>query len=196
MTNRVHQIAAKVAPILKEKDPSLARQQEQAVESFANAILLRAVSIDSQIETPIVPVNFDQAGRAAITEWSAKSKFGKPELSREGDILKARTTQGSSIGTWTARVWLDPGKYRVEASVKTAGIVPDIGDSRAGAGLRVARDRSEKFLLANTDWTTVTHAFAVQGSLSQIQILCEFRGAEGEASFRDVRLVRVSSETE
>ena len=196
MTNRVHQIAAKVAPILKEKDASLARQQEQAVESFAAAIVLRAASIDSQLDTPISPLKFDQAGVAAITEWTAKAKFGKPELSKDGDILQARTTQGSSIGTWASKVWLDPGKYRIEASVKTTGIVPDIGDSRAGAGLRVARDRSEKFLLANTDWTTITHGFSVQDPLSQVQILCEFRGAGGQASFRELRLVKVSAEPE
>jgi hypothetical protein len=191
MTNRVYQIAAKIAPVLKEKDADLAKQHETAVATFAHAIVRRAKSIDEQIATPIVPVKFDESGKAILASWEPKTNFGKAELTREGEILQARTTQGSSIGSWRSAVWLEPGKYRLEASVKTSGIVPDSGDSRGGAGLRVARDRSEKYLLSNNDWTPITHEFSVDNSLSQIQLLCEFRGAEGQASFRSLQLTRL-----
>jgi spore coat protein H len=196
MTNRVYQIAAKVSPILKEKDPSQAEQHATAVEAYANAIVRRAASIDQQLATPVVPLKFDDSGKTTITEWESKANFGKPDLKKNGDMLQAGTTQGSSIGAWRTKVWLEPGKYRIEASVKTTGIIPDIGDSRGGAGLRVARERSEKYLLANSDWTPISHEFSVNDPLTQVQLLCEFRGASGEASFRSIQLTRLAEKTE
>ncbi len=196
LTNRVYQIAAKATPILKQKDASLADQHENAVASYANAIVRRAKSIDQQLASPIVAIKFDPSGKAKLSQWEPHKNFGKPELTKEGDILKTGTTQGSSVGTWGSIVWLEAGKYRIEASVKTRGIVPDLGDSRGGAGLRVVRERSEKYLLADNDWTPVTHEFSVDDPLSQVLVLCEFRGAEGEASFRSVQLTRVSEKTE
>lgn len=196
ITNRVYQIAAKVQPALKEKDPSSASQHEYSVATFAHAIVRRAKSIDEQLATPIVPVKFDEVGKAILTSWTAKTNFGKAELTKDGAVLQARTTQGSSIGTWGSSVWLERGKYRVEASVKTRGIVADPGDSRPGAGLRVARARSEKQLTATTDWTPITHEFTVDEPLTQIQLLCEFRGAEGEASFRSIQLTKIGDKGE
>jgi hypothetical protein len=194
MTNRVHHIAAKIAPILKAKDASLAKQQEDAVATFVNAIVRRASSIDEQLAAPIVPVRFDPSGKAAIDTWKAKSTFGKPDLTRESDILRAGTTQGSSIGWWSSKIWLEPGKYQLEGRLKTRGIVPDLGDPRAGAGFRVGNDRPEKYVLADSDWTEVSHVFSIDGFLRQVQLVCEFRGAEGEAWFRSIALRRISEE--
>jgi len=196
MTNRVHQIAAKIAPALKEKDPSAASQQEFSVTSLAHAIVRRASSIDEQLKTPIAPIKFDDSSKATITTWTPKTNFGKAELTQDGNILKTSTTQGSSIGTWRSAAWLERGKYRLEASVKTHGIVADPGDSRAGAGLRVGRSRSEKYLTATSDWTPLSQEFTVEEALTQIQFLCEFRGAEGEASFRSIQLTKLTEKAE
>ena len=196
MTNRVYQLAAKVAPILSAEDPAEAKQHEKAVATFAQAIVRRAASIDQQLATPIVPVKFDPSGTAAMADWETKADFGKPELTKDGESLRAATTQGSSIGTWRSKVWLEPGKYRLQAIVKTRGIVPDIGDSRAGAGLRVARGRSEKYLLATSDWTPISCEFSVDDPLSQVQVSCEFRGSEGEAWFRSIQLHRITEKSE
>jgi hypothetical protein len=57
--------------------------------------------------------------------------------------------------------------------------------------LRVARERSEKYLVANNDWTPISHEFTIDDPLTQIQLLCEFRGASGQASFRSVQLTRL-----
>lgn len=192
MTNRVRQIAAKITPVLKGKEPSTSREHETAVAAFTGAIIRRAASIDQQLATPILPLAFDPSGKASLAGWEAKTHFGKPDLTKQGETLQAGATEGSSIGSWRTQVWLEPGKYRLEASVKTSGIVPDMGDSRGGAGLRVARERSEKYLLADADWTPITHEFSVEDPLSQVQLLCEFRGASGSASFRSIQLTRVA----
>ena len=192
MTNRVYQIAAKISPALKEIDASSADSHKDFVNALADGIVRRARSLDQQLSAPIVAVKFDTSGKASVADWSPITNFGKPALNKEGEVLQSAATQGSSIGSWRAQVWLEPGKYRFGADIKTDGITADIGDPRAGAGLRIGRERSEKYLLSKTDWAPVSHEFTVDGSLTQVQLLCEFRGAEGQASFRSPHLTRLS----
>jgi hypothetical protein len=84
----------------------------------------------------------------------------------------------------------------VEGKVKTKGLVPDVGDTRGGAGLRLAGSRSGKYLDATSDWSTVSNEFSVNDALGDVQILCEFRGAQGEAWFDlgSIRLHRLPEE--
>ena len=196
MTNRVYQIAAKVRPILKEKDASLAEQQESTLATFAGAIVRRASSIDEQLATPIVPIKFDANGTATLTSWEPTTLFGKPELKKEGETLQARANKGSSIGAWRTKVWLEPGDYRIDAKVKTTGIKPDLGDTRAGAGLRIGKDRPDKNITEDSDWTAVTHRFSVSDPLAQMQFQCEFRGIAGEAEFQSIQITKVAEKKE
>jgi len=200
MTNRVQQIAAKVAPVLKKKNPDAAKEQTQAVSDFCDAIVRRARSIDRQLATPMAPVKFDDSGIAMLSHWEPKSDFGHPVLTRDSvqdvkEALRLGTTAGSSVGSWRSKMWLERGRYRVEGKVKTRGIVPDIGDSRGGTGLRLANGRIEKYVQATSDWTMVSNEFAVSDPLGEVEILCEFRGAEGEAWFdpQSIKLSRLQT---
>jgi hypothetical protein len=197
MTNRMNEIAAKTNPILQEKDSDRAKAQSKAVAEFCDAIALRAKSIDEQLSVPITPVQFDSSGSTILSQWESKADFGHPEMKREsgsnGGTLDIDTTRGSSIGSWRSRVWLEGGHYRLEARLKTRGIVADLGDSRAGAGLRIGSDRPSKYVAGDSDWSDVSQEFSIDDGLREVQILCEFRGAKGEASFQSVRLVRIPS---
>jgi hypothetical protein len=155
----------------------------------------RARSIDEQLATPIVPVKFDENGTAQLAKWESKTNFGRPFLKRSGDVLEVGTSDGSSIGVWRSKVWLEPGKYKIEGRVKTDNIVADIGDPRAGAGVRLARGRPDHYVSGTSDWKDVSNEFSVEDPLSEVQIVCEFRGASGEASFEGVRLSRVTDKT-
>jgi len=201
MTNRVNELSAKISPVLKEKYPDTAKEQERAAENFCAAVARRARSIDDQLATPITPIDFDASGAATLTRWESKSDFGHPAMSREPaeggkENLHLSTTKGSSIGTWRSRFWLEKGRYKVEGRVKTRGLVPDVGDSRGGAGLRLATGRSGKYVTDTSDWSNVSHEFSIGDALGEVQILCEFRGAEGEAWFdlQSIRLVRLPSD--
>jgi hypothetical protein len=191
MTKRARAIAAKVKPILEEQDKDRAEEQERRLTTFCEAIERRARSIDQQLATPITPLKFDASGTAALAKWESKKDFGRPDLKQEADLLKVVTSEGSSIGTWNSKVWLEPGRYRVEGRVKTKDIVPDIGDSRGGAGLRLARSRAENYIAGTSDWKPVSHEFSVDDPVSEVQIVCEFRGTSGEASFDSLKLSRL-----
>ncbi len=195
MTNRVRQLAARVAPTIKERDPKDFKEHEEAVAKLCRAIVERARSIDEQLATPPAAIKFDEAGFASLATWQSKSDFGHPVMTREPgedgkETLHLTTKKGSSIGSFRTKVWLEKGKYVVEGKVKTRGIVPDIGDSRGGAGLGLARRRDAKPIAGTKDWTAFTHEFSVEEPLGQAQIVCEFRGAEGEAWF-DLQSLRV-----
>ena len=137
---------------------------------------------------PIEPVKFDNSGTAPLAAWSSKVDFGKPDLSRAPDAgvkgaLRIGTKDGSSVGSWRTGVWLEEGRYKLEGKIKTRGIVADPGDSRGGVALRTKTSRPEKYLLGDSDWKPIDFEFAVSDSMTEVQILCEFRGVEGEAWF-------------
>jgi spore coat protein H len=192
LTNRARAIAAKVSPVLKQKDPDKAREQEKELNKFCAAIERRVKSIDDQLATPITPLKFAGNNSITLAKWESKTNFGHPFMSKapgEGaEVLKLGAADGSSIGTWNTKVWLEPGKYKVEGRVKTKDIVADVGDPRAGAGLRVARNRPENYTPGTSDWKNISSEFSIDDPISEVQIVCEFRGASGEASFDSIKL--------
>jgi hypothetical protein len=200
MTNRVHEISAKFAGVLREKYPDVAKDQQKAQADLCDAIRRRAISLDHQLAHPIEPAHFDQSGFARLSDWESKVDFGFPQLTKSagqgsGGSLEAGTEKGSSIGSWRSRIWLEKGKYEVTGRVKTTAIVPDPGDPRAGAGFRLARAKPEKYALGDSDWHDVNYEFTVSDVLSEAEIVCEFRGAQGHALFDlgSLRLKKVSS---
>jgi len=185
MTQRVRQIAAKIRPVIAETDPAAAKEHDQRVNDFCNAITRRCKSVDEQLSHPIEPLAFGPDDTAPLKLWETKSIFGKPAIDKtslEGvETLHLGVKSGSSIGAWKSMVWLEPGRYEVETRVKARNITPDPGDSKAGTGIRANNQRSETFVTESADWKKLTSTFSVDGALSQVQILCEFRGIDGEA---------------
>jgi hypothetical protein len=188
LTNRVGEIAAKVRSALKETDPKELAEREKAVGDFCSAIARRAQSIDEQLAHPIEPLKFDEAGIASLGGWKSKSDFGRPLLDKITDqgpkgALTIGTKDGSSIGSWRTAVWLEQGKYKLEGKLKTLGITADPGDPRGGAGFRNKSTRPQKYVLGDSDWQPIAFEFSVSDMLVEVQLLCEFRGAEGQAWF-------------
>ena len=188
MTNRVREITAKLQPILAKKGAEAATEHQAGVDHLCAAIATRGRSIDEQLEHPIEPLKFDAGGIARLSVWQAKADFGHPTLLKEvtggtKESLKLGTVQGSSVGSWRAKVWLGAGRYRLEGQIKTDGIVGDPGDPRAGAGFRTGNSRPEKYVLGSSDWKPIQCEFSINDPLAEIQVYCDFRGAEGQAWF-------------
>lgn len=191
MTNRVRAIAAKVQPILAREDKEKAAEQERALTKFCDAIIRRTRSIDEQLANPIAPVKFDATGTFTLAKWESKKDFGRPNLQKEGDTLRIAAADGSSIGTWNSKIWLEAGRYRVEGRMKTSGIVGDLGDSRPGAGVRFGRKRPGKYESDSTDWKQIEQDFTVDDAMLEVPVIVEFRGAAGEASFDSLKVRRL-----
>lgn len=200
MTNRVREISTKVAPLIKERDAGVATAHEKAVADFCESIARRCQSLDRQLSAPIEPLKFVEGAAVPLTRWETKSDFGHPTISKAQipngpETLHLGTTQGSSIGSWRTSLWLEKGRYRVDGRVKARGIVADLGDSRGGVGIRLSSGRPEHYRLSDLEWTPIAQEFSVNDPLSEVQVLCEFRGAEGEAWFDlgSLRLTRLDA---
>lgn len=185
MTNRVREINASFLPLLEQKNPELAKEQQRAASDLCYAIGRRARSLDEQLGHPIEPLKFEPDGQARLAHWEAKVDFGYPVLTQRtntasGSLLELGTQKGSSIGSWQTTVWLEKGRYQLRGRIKAEGIVPDPGDPRGGIGFRLGRQRPEKYLLGSSDWKEISHEFSINDLLSEVQLVCEFRGAKGE----------------
>jgi hypothetical protein len=209
VTNRVWQLAAKVRPFLAESGPRAVRDHESAVSDLCDRIEARAQSIRQQLASPNTAVKFNTAGRARFTEWFSRTEHGKPVLDEGTEagrkVLHIAAPAGSAVGVWFTEVQLEPGRYRFEGRVRSQGVVPDAGDRRGGAGLRISERRFTQKLTNDNGWTDLVFDFEIQGAptqfgfagqieeaLTSVELLCELRAAKGQAWFdRDsLRLVR------
>ena len=161
----------------------------------------RAASIDRQLARPIEPPAFDAAGAFVLADgWQPRIDFGRPQLATAADAgkkgaLRVAVNDGSSIGAWTTSLWLEKGTYQLESRVKLRGLVPDPGDPRPGVAVRIKGKRPDKYTTGDLNWEPVRFEFRVEDALTEIQLLCEFRGAAGEALFdlESLKLIRLPS---
>ena len=83
-------------------------------------------------------------------------------------------------------MWLEVGRYRIEGSVRTAGVVPTRDEKKGeGAGLRVsgsATPRSNQ-LSGDSPWQKLAYEFAVPAGADEVDLICELRASAGEVWF-------------
>lgn len=194
MTQRVREIADRVGPVLAQTDPVAAIRYPTVVSDFCQAIVRRGQSLDEQLARSFEPAVFDATGFAHLNGWQSKRIFGKPRFSPTAnptqEPVQIDSPEGSSIGTWRSGIWLERGQYQVTGRVKTQGLQMDPGDTRGGAGIRVENARFDRPVLGDSEWKTVDLEFQVSELLSEVQVVCEFRGSSGSAWF-DLNSMRI-----
>lgn len=210
LTNRVWQIAARIRPTLERMDANALRRQESEASELCERIEARHANILEQLRTPSGTLQFDPSGIAILTNWQHRIDYGKPvveELKDSGgrQLLRIAAPSGSAVGSWFTRLKLEPGRYRFEGRMKSTGVVPDPGDRKAGAGLRVTGRTFESKTPPDQDWTTVAYEFEVRGgdgpggfmgpisdATPTLELSCHLRAAKGEALFErgSLRLIR------
>ncbi len=198
---RIREVSGRVRPILTEADPAGVPEFDRAVTGLCEAVARREKSLAKQLSHPIEPEKFDANNRLAITGWQPSSDFGAPLMTRATTpgttrVLEISTTNGSSIGTWRVRRWLEQGSYRMEVKIKTQALTADPGDSRAGAGIRIGKARPEEYRTGDTEWALFQREFAVEEPIAEVAFFCEFRGLTGHAQFDldSLQVVRLPSQ--
>ena len=206
LTNRVWQLAAKIEPAVAKGGPGAVRSHQREVRDFCERILDRCRFIQEQLVAPEKVVKFDTQGVVRLSGWQPRTESGKPALAETAEaarkLLQISAPGGSCVGVWSTRVALEPGRYRIEGRAKSRGIVPDPGDRRGGAGLRIGGRRLTQKLLGDSAWTEVSFEFDLQESTGDpgfmgpiesenpdVEILCELRAAKGEVWFDKDSLV-------
>ena len=187
ITNRVVQQAARIRTTLLAHNPQAAKNHERLVAQLCERIALRARSLEQQLGAPTKAIRFDKSGVARLSDWKPKTDFGAPDFAEMAGPdrnvwFHISAPNGSSVGSWRTRVYLETGRYRVEGKIKTRGVVSDPGDPRFGVGLRISNQRFAQKLSGTNEWTNVAYEFDIPEA-GEVELVCELRAAKGEAWF-------------
>ena len=182
LTNRVNELAAQLRPVLPDGDSQAAAVRQRIVE--------RVLDLKRQLAIPEPgPLPFIQ-GVAKLTGWRPEPARGEAQLDRPKEAESRRTlhisARSATAASWRSKVLLEVGRYRIEGSVRTAGVVPTRDEKKGeGAGLRVsgsATPRSNQ-LSGDSPWQKLAYEFAVPAGADEVDLICELRASAGEVWF-------------
>jgi hypothetical protein len=199
LTNRIHEVQQRLRPILQAISPNAARNQAGQANRIRDLIIHRAESIQRQLGlTDFQTLRFNASGVAALSGWQP---FGQDsgatfeKVSRDGRQtlhIKAAPS-GRTLASWRAKALLEPGRYRFEAQVRTAGVAPQTPDASEGVGIRVSGTRKprNRHIAGDNPWTPLTYEFEVAPHDAETVLVCALRATAGEVWF-DVNSLRLA----
>jgi hypothetical protein len=190
ITNRVWEISGKIAQALAEADPGTARGFRQNIPAaYSRKIKERGLYLVRETNPALLPspTKFDRFAVAPLTNWTSKIDEGEARLTEErdgkGNVLLYIGTTARCTASWRTATVLPPGKYRIEARLKTKGVEFNPADQRDGAGLRISRYRNGQKNDGDHDWFQSTFDFEVQQDGAEKELICELRANQGEVWF-------------
>ncbi|MDB6039216.1 MAG: cotH 3, partial [Verrucomicrobiales bacterium] len=183
--DRVHEVAERIEAVMEQTDPQAAAAHKQRAASFCRKVQQRSNYLRSQL-FPETPMQFATLGTGSLTNWESRRDLGEADLNEEqdpeGHKLLHIATKAGCTASWRTTRMLDSGKYEFQARIKTAGVVLNPSDPRAGAGLRVSRHREGQKNAGDKSWTPVKFDFEVHEP-SDIELVCELRANQGDVWF-------------
>ncbi|MCI0745150.1 MAG: CotH kinase family protein [Verrucomicrobia subdivision 3 bacterium] len=196
LTTRLNELQKRVRPVLAAIDEQEARDHDGAVANLRRQIVGRVDGVQRLLTMPEPkPLKFDSSGAARLTQWREHNTAGNGRFARvsahgaETLHIRARSPGQCS---WRSSVLLDPGNYRFEAKIKTAGVGSFRNERGDGAGLRKSGSRRSRGLLGDSDWKLTTYDFSVQDVAQDVVLVCELTALKGEAWFdlNSLKLIR------
>ena len=188
ITNRIEQELAKIRTG-RFSSNDLARIDRGAA-LMRERIVLRATRISNELAgVGSGFLKFDTNGLAALIDWRADHDGGTGAVDRAMFDGKP-TLHIGAVGvnfhpSWRALVYLPPGSYRYEGTLKIAAAGP------VTAILRTSGPWSGTTFRTATDWLPLTYDFEVKDATgNDVEFVCDFSGAEGAAWF-DLNSMRV-----
>ena len=196
LTMRIDEVQRRIRPVLASISSSAARNHDFAVNNLRQQVIGRVDGVRQLLEQPEPkPLQFEN-GIAKLPSWRVHNPQGAATLNKVTDngtkTLHIQVDQSVS-SSWRARVLLDPGVYRFEGRIKTAGVTGYESSRGQGAGLRISGLRRPNRLIGDADWKTVTYDFSTPG-LQEVELICELTAFRGEAWFDIASLKLIKQE--
>jgi len=181
ITNRVRQLEERIRPYISENTYS---RRRSSVASLCDNIVARAENLDRQLGDPPKPAAFVN-GIVRLTGWREHDVNGAGNFdissSKDGKKLLHVTASGqTSASSWRTRLLLTSGRYIFEGYSRTRGAG---SGSESGATLRISGTRRGAVLNGDSQWTMLSFPFEVPEASRDIELICELKGASGEAWF-------------
>ena len=191
---RVERLAEPVRAALKG-DRQAIGMFNGGVSYLQSAIAARTEVISRLLNQHARPLTFDAANTATLSDWQFKTGNTRPASGRKlvidsQEILQVMSRGPETVGSWRTLLLLEDGRYEFTGRARTEGFNAAKAAETDGVNLRIS---GEKFPTASpsAEWTTLRYEFEVHG-IEDVELVCEFRGAEGIGSFdpASMRLIR------
>jgi spore coat protein H len=148
---RIDELNARLEPVL-EKDGTLGRQQN-SVKWYRLLVLARERDVDAQLAGVKELLRLEQNAKSSITNWLPGSEIGGVVIDKtapDSPALHLKVTEATAVASWNATLWLEEGRYRLQARIRTRDIRPQADSTNSGAGLRVWTARKAS---AGSSWS-------------------------------------------
>jgi hypothetical protein len=192
LTNRVARIAARIAPAMQEWNADQARAFRDQEAGLRRRIVERVAFIDAQLAPQRRVAKFDPSGAAAPAGWEPKLAEGQASHDRVEKAgrrcLHIRAGPGPCAASWRAAILLPAGSYSFEGRIRVADVTAAAGAADQGAALRVSGGIVTNRLVKTAGWTAQRFEFQVSEPSREVVLVCELRGAGGEAWFDEESL--------
>jgi spore coat protein H len=193
---RVTEAGGKVKAALAKKNPQWAKDYDGRINEARARVEQRIAVLGKQLGDLPKPLAFSPQGIAKIESkgWRVEGAAAQiDEAQLDGRPVFRIRAEGDTSASWRKNLALEPGKYRLEARVRTNGLQASQGQSGEGAGLRISGGTrtGQNALSGDTPWKTVAFQFDAPGG--DVTLVAELRGLKGEAWFdkESFQLVRV-----
>ncbi len=184
---------AKVKEALARANPQWAKDYDGQISGARGRVAARLISIGKQFGDMPKPIEWvNNAFKLGPKQWNAQGGGALDEQNVDGKPCLHIRADGAASASWRRTVALEPGRYRFEAMVKTAGVEggDDTGD---GAGLRISggKRKGVNGLTGSAAWQKI--GFEFEANAGDTILVAEVRAPKGEAWFEaeSLQIVRV-----
>ena len=184
LLTKVDQIAERIRPTAAPGIIERLRYQA-AVEGLKSRISHRIAEIRTQLTNREAPLAFGPEGVVRLRGWRFRETPNNPmvgeQVEEEGKKTLVVQAQGNwASGSWRKTVLLDAGSYDLQGLARVDGL--PLGATNSGVVLRISGERDATNLVVATAWTPLQYQFELPGP-TEVEFVCEFRGAEGKGLF-------------
>ena len=183
---RVVEVGEKVKAALALRDPNAAKEYQNRINEARGRVASRIQAVAKQLGNVPKPFNFDQKGMVKLggDGWNQEGTAA----ALDGAVVDGRPcfhirADGETTGSWRKTVTLGPGKYRFTGRLRTTGVVATLGNSGAGAGVRISGGTRIGIngISGDSQWKEVTYDFESPGG--DVVLVAELRASKGEVWF-------------
>ena len=190
---RIAAQGAKVKEALTRANPQWGKDYEGQIAGARSRVAARLVSIGKQFGDMPKPIEWvNNEFKLGPKQWNAQGGGALDEQNVDGKPCLHIRADNAAAASWRRSVAIEPGRYRFEAMLKTAGV--EGGDETGeGAGVRISggKRKGVNGLTGNAAWQKIGFEFDASGA--DVILVVEVRAAKGEAWFQteSLQIVRV-----
>jgi len=191
---RIQAQGKKVQEALARQNPQLAKEYQGQINAARDRVLARLASFGKQLGDPPKPIEWvNNISKLGPKQWRTEGGGAMDEQTVDGQRCLHLRADGGGPGSWRRNITLPPGRYRFEATAKTANVEATGDQSGEGAGLRISGGtrKGVNGLTGNAAWKNIGFEFEASGS--DVVLVAELRSPKGEAWFQigSLQLVKV-----